>query len=113
MPTQRNTKSADGAAKSVSATLADVIVTLKQDAMIPAIRLRDLCSAVQRVAGLLGEDPARVPLDLPAISTKLASVNPIAAGIGAKTLSNVRSAFLTAVKVSGLNPVSALDQNAV
>jgi integrase len=105
MPTQRNSSSPDGATKSASATLADVIVTLKQDATIPSIRLRDLRSAVQRVAGLLGEDPARVPLDLPAISTKLASVSPIAVGIGAKTLSNVRSNFLTAVKLSGLKPV--------
>jgi hypothetical protein len=49
--------------------------------------------------------PAGIPLDLPEISAKLASVNPIAVGVSAKTLANLRSGFLTAVKVSGLKPV--------
>ena len=39
------------------------------------------------------------------ISAKLASVNPIAVGVSAKTLANLRSGFLTAVKVSGLKLV--------
>jgi integrase len=106
MPIQPKTKgSPQGRPISTTIKLADVIVALKGDAAIPATRLRDLRSAVQRVAGFLGDEPGRIPLDLPAISTKLTSVNPIAVGIGAKTLSNVRSAFLTAVKVSGLKPV--------
>ena len=57
------------------------------------------------VAELLGQEPDAIPLDLPAISTKLKSVNPIAVGVNAKTLANVRSGFLTAVKVSGLKTV--------
>jgi hypothetical protein len=42
---------------------------------------------------------------LPAISAKLAEFNPVAVGISAKTFANLRSGFLTALKVSGLKPV--------
>ena len=86
-------------------TLVDLLISLEQDTFLSATRLRDLSSAVKRVAALLSEEPAGIPLDLPAISVKLASVNPIAAGISAKTFANLRSGFLTAVKVSGLKPV--------
>ena len=56
MAIQRKTKgSPHGTALSTTISLADVIVALKGDAAIPATRLRDLCSAVQRVAGFLGE----------------------------------------------------------
>ena len=54
---------------------------------------------------LLGDDPARIPLDLPAISAKLAAVSPVAAGLTSKTFSNIRSDFMAAVKASGLKPV--------
>jgi integrase len=106
MPIKRKTNgSTPGAINSTTATLADLLVALEHDTGISATRLRDLRSAVQRVAGLLGEEPAGIPLDLPTISTKLASVNSIAVGISPKTLANLRSGFLTAVKVSGLKPV--------
>jgi hypothetical protein len=106
MPIKRNTKgSPHAAAVSVPITLADVLIVLERAATISPTRLRDLRSAVQRVAGLLGEEPAGIALDLPAISARLAGVNPIAAGVSAKTLANLRSGFLTAVKVSGLKPV--------
>lgn len=62
-------------------------------------------SAVKRVADLLGDEPAAILLDLPAIGTKLANVNPITVGVSAKTLANLRSGFLTAIKVSGLKLV--------
>lgn len=93
------------AVKPTTLTLADVLISLSQETALSATRLRDLQSAVKRVAGLLGEEPASVSLDLPAISTKLKSVNPIAVGVSAKTFANLRSGFLTAVKVSGLKPV--------
>jgi len=89
-------------------TLADVPVALKEVDAIPATRLRDLCSCVQRVAALLGKDPAAIELALPAISVMLATVNPVAAGMSAKTLANLRSGFLSAVKLSGLHPVQRL-----
>ena len=106
MATKGKTKpSTGGAAKPTTLTLADVLISLGEETSLSATRLRDLQSAVKRVAELLGQEPRAVPLDLPAISTKLASVNPIAVGVSAKTLANLRSGFLTAVKVSGLKRV--------
>lgn len=57
------------------------------------------------MASLLGEDPERTPLDLRAISAKLAAVSPVAAGLTGKTFSNIRSDFVAAVKFSGLKSV--------
>jgi hypothetical protein len=106
MPTKRKTKpSIGGAAKTPTLTLANVLISVGRESSLSATRLRDLQSAVKRIAALLGQEPAAVPLDLRAISTKLASANPIAVGVSAKTLANLRSGFLTAVKVSGLKPV--------
>jgi integrase len=106
MPIKRNTNStARRATNPGTVTLADLLTSLDHGTSHSATRSRDLQSAVKRVAGLLGDEPGGVPLDLPAISTKLASVNPIAVGVSAKTLANLRSGFLAAVKVSGLKPV--------
>jgi integrase len=106
MTIKRNTKGFGSAADTPGpVTLADVLARLQHNDAISATRLRDLRSALQRVAGLLGEGPAHVPLELPVISAKLAAVNPIAVGISTKTLANLRSGFLTAVKLSGLKPV--------
>jgi hypothetical protein len=54
---------------------------------------------------LLAEEPAHIPLDLPAISARLGAVNPVAAGLTPKTVANLRSDLLAAVKASGLKPV--------
>jgi integrase len=106
MPIKHKTNDpAGGTPKSTSSTLVDLLISLDRDTSISATRLRDLQSAVNRVADLLGEEPASIPLDLADISTKLAMVNPIAVGISPKTLANIRSGFLTAVKISGLKPV--------
>jgi hypothetical protein len=78
---------------------------LRPETSLSAIRLRDLQSAVKRVAELLGQEPRAIPLDLPAIGTKLKSVNPITVGVSAKTFANLRSGLLTAVKISGLKIV--------
>jgi integrase len=86
-------------------TLASVLAALEEPGGVSGTRLRDLKSAVKRVAFLLGNEPAAIALDLGAISTGLVAVNPVAAGLTAKSLSNIRSDFLAAVKASGLSPV--------
>lgn len=106
MSAKRKTKpSNSAAAKPATSTLAEVLISLGQETSMSPTRMRDLQSAVKRVAELLGQEPRGVALDLPAISAKLAGVNPIAVGVSAKTLANLRSGFLTAVKVSGLKLV--------
>ena len=68
-------------------------------------RLRDLKSATKRVAILLGNEPAAIPLCMAAISTRLAVVSPAALGLTAKRFANIRSDFLAAVKASGVKPL--------
>jgi integrase len=87
-------------------TLADVLTALEREGKLTATRKRDLVSAVKRVANLLGDEPAAIALDMPAISARLAAVNPVAVGITSKRLSNIRSDFLAAVKAAGLMPVN-------
>src|SRR5260221_1480157 len=94
-----------GATNVDEATLAQVIAALDGKTLLSETRRRDLRSAVKRVAALLAEDPARIPLDLPAISARLGAINPVAAGLTPKTIANIRSDFLAAVKASGLKPV--------
>jgi integrase len=87
-------------------TLADVDAALKKCTELTPVRLRDLGSAVARVAELLGDDPARISLDLRAIGTKLAGISPAAVGLSPKSLSNIRANFMGAVKASGLAPAA-------
>jgi len=88
-------------------TLAGVLAALEHPSKLSATRVRDLRSAVKRVAALLGNEPAAIALDMAGISMRLAAVNPIAAGMTIKRFANIRSDFLAAVKASGLLPVKA------
>jgi hypothetical protein len=83
-------------------TLADVLAVVERSATLSPTPLRDLRSAVVRVADLLGNIPGRIALDLPTISARLAAINTVAAGMTGKRLTNIRSDFLAAVKASGL-----------
>ena len=103
--TQKPKSADDGAETTVTITLQDVLNAVERRASLTATRSRDLRSAVTRVASLLGDAPAPIPLDLPAISAKLAAANPAAAGLSSKTLANIRSDFVAAVRVSGLKPI--------
>ena len=86
-------------------TLATVLAALEQPAGLPTTRLRDLRSAVKRVADLLGDEPAGVPLDIGAIGARLGAVSPVAAGMTPKRFANIRSDFLAAMKASGVMPI--------
>ena len=62
-------------------------------------------SAVKRVAKLLGNEPAAIAVDMGVISAGLAAVNAVAKlGSSSKSLANIRSDFLAAVKASGIGP---------
>src|SRR5258708_2657044 len=90
-----------------SVSLADVAHALTVKGSLLATRRRDLRWAASRVAALRGEDPSQLPLDLAVIAGKLAAVNPVAAGLTPKTLSNIRSDFLAAVRARKLQPMPA------
>src|SRR5262249_38849250 len=93
---------AAGRAAAAPATLQAVVPWRQGARALAASRLRDMRSAVTRVAKLLGAAPSHIPLDLPVLSGKLAAINPLAAGLATKTFSNIRSDFLAAVSASGL-----------
>jgi integrase len=87
--------------RAESMTLATMLAALERPGILSATRLRDLRSAVKRVADLLGNEPAGIALDMEAISTRLGAINPLAVGMTAKRFANIRSDFLAAVKTSG------------
>ena len=89
------------------ATLAEVVIALGGARELSRTRVRDLVSAVQRVAALLGNEPGAITVDVSALSARLATINPVAAGITPKRLTNIRSDFLAALKASGLIPAGA------
>src|SRR3974390_2948451 len=86
-------------------TLADVDSEVAKNESLSATRRRDWGSAISRVAALLGEEPGHLPVELENIAARLATITPAAVGMTEKTLANVRSDFLAAVRQSGLKPV--------
>jgi integrase len=85
-------------------TLATVLAALERPGILSATRLRDLRSAVRRVADLLGNEPAAIAVDMDAIRGRLGTISPLAVGMTAKRFANVRSDFLAAVKACGVKP---------
>ena len=69
-------------------------------------RIRDLTSAITCFCGLIEQEPDGIPLDLAWIRDKLNAINPVANGISAKRLANIRSDLFAAIAASGLNPSS-------
>jgi hypothetical protein len=88
-------------------TLATLLAALESHSGLSETRRRDLRSAVKRVAHLLGNTPAAIPLAMDTIREGLGGVNPIAVGMTPKRFANIRSDFVAAVKASGLLPVNA------
>ena len=86
--------------------MATVLAALDHAGKLSATRKRDLRSAVKRVADLLGDEPAGIVLDLPAISSRLNTINPLALGFTAKRFANIRSDFLASAKLCGAKSVA-------
>ena len=105
MTTKTHSKEPPPTTSPRAKTLADVLAVVERSTALSPTRLRDLRSAVIRVADLLGNVPGRIALDLPTISTRLAAISPVAAGMTTKRFANIRSDFLAAVKASGLMPI--------
>src|SRR5262249_59918371 len=75
-------------------SLAGVLAALERDGKLTATRQRDLISAGERGAVLLGDEPAALPLDITAISARLAAVNPAAGGPRSHSLADIKSHLL-------------------
>jgi integrase len=97
-----------GSSGSTPPTLATVLTKLDPaPAGLSKTRVRDLRSATSRVAELLGNVPAALPLVMQEIQAGLSAVNPIAVGMTRKRFTNIRSDFVAAVKASGVIPLKA------
>jgi hypothetical protein len=96
-----------GPAPPPRATLASVLKALDGSSGLSEVRLRDLRSAVRRVAELLGNVPAAIPLAMEEIQAGLSTINPLAVDLSAKRFANIRSDFLAAVKASGVLPIKS------
>jgi integrase len=106
MPPKLETKAIGKGGSALTAiTLQDLLKAVEARETLSVTRRRDLLSSVKRVASLLGEDPSRIPLHVPELSSKLAVVNPVSKGLSAKTFSNIKSDFLAAVKACELTPL--------
>jgi Phage integrase family len=88
-------------------TLAAMPAALARSGKLSPTRVRDLRSAVKRVADLLGDEPAAISLDIAGISARLNTINPVAAGMTGKRLANIRSDFLAAAKACEVQPVTS------
>jgi integrase len=86
-------------------TLQDVLDGLAGNSGLPAIRRRDLRSAVQCFAALVDSSPAYVSLDLAAIRSTLDLMVPIQAKVSRKRWANLRSDLSAALAASGLQPM--------
>ena len=94
-----------GSAPSPPPSLATVLSALEAPSVPSETRLRDLRSAVRRVAELLANVPAAISLVMEEIQAGLGAVNPIAVGMSSKRYTNIRSDFVAAVKASGVIPI--------
>src|SRR5262249_31133940 len=95
------------------ATLADVLTGLERNKRLSPKRRRELRYGVSRAARLLRNEPRAILLHLSAIGARLADINPVAVGISAKRVANVRSILLPAVQESGVRPAKAAASKAL
>jgi hypothetical protein len=84
-------------------TLADVLERLASDVQLEPTRRRDLCSAVRRLARLLDRDPAMLPARMSDLNEAIKRVNPAQCGVSEKSLQNIRSDALAALRHLGIN----------
>ncbi len=82
-------------------TFSEVIVQIRSDENLTVNQRRDWASAIRRVLELLDLDPERTPASIVAIKKKLQGVHHAQANISAKTLANLKSNTLAALRHVG------------
>ncbi len=89
-------------------TLADLVGAVDRFADMDRKKKAHIKGRLIRLADLLGNTPTAIPLDMGEINKRLEGVDRIAAGISAKTISNIRWTLTGAVRRSGLVPGAPL-----
>jgi integrase len=86
----------------VTATFADVMAAVEQDATLSPARRRDLLSSVRRFTALLELDPVRERAGLVAYRDKVRRFAPAAADLSPKAWSNILAGTRAALRVAGI-----------
>jgi hypothetical protein len=84
-------------------TLADVLEAVRLRPSLSLQTRRDLTSSVRRVANLVSPDGLTFPADPGLIAVRLSAISPAMAGLTHAALSNVKSRFRRALKLSGIS----------
>jgi integrase len=87
--------------KKATKTLAHVF-ELVETAELSPCQIRDMRSAINRVAEMAGMAPAQVEATPPALRIMLSSILPAAHGVIPKTWANIVSQFRTALRIAGV-----------
>jgi integrase len=82
---------------TLTLTLGDVVLRLKEDPSLLPARRRDLISAVLRVCNIVGVDPNATPASMQYMRPLIKKVWPAKHGLRPKTWSNLRSNFRAAL----------------
>ena len=93
--------STNPASLSPPKTLQDVIERIAAMEQLSRQRRQDLCSAVRKIAGLLGRPARDVEVNVEAINRHIASLTPAMVGMTASRWKNVRSLLGAALKLTG------------
>jgi len=93
-----------GGTATPAPTLADLVSAVEGFAWLDRKKRNHMQGRLLRLASLLGDTAAAIPLDMSEIGQRLEKVDRIAAGVSAKTITNIRWALITAVGKSGLVP---------
>jgi integrase len=83
-------------------SLADVLRHVEQAHDVDVRKRREMCSALRKLAGVLGSDPASVSAEPRSLRMALAKVTPAAAGVTPQRWANIRSLVLKALKLAGI-----------
>ncbi|WP_140984702.1 hypothetical protein [Asticcacaulis tiandongensis] len=87
-------------------TLADVISLIPLNQALPASRKRDLISACNSIARLIGQPPYALPADVSTLRNLIVTLHPAQGRISQKRLANIRADLTAALEVSGVTPPS-------
>ncbi|MBW0158424.1 tyrosine-type recombinase/integrase [Sedimentimonas flavescens] len=83
------------------------VLTKLDELQIPAMRCRDLKSAVRSVCRLIDRAPEEVPANINWVQIRLRRIHPVQAGISEKRLKNIRSDVLKALELCGASRARA------
>ncbi len=90
-----------GGGNRAPATLGEVLARLSAMNDLPRQRRDDLCSAVRRVAGLIGIPAADIPADAAVLRRRLSVLTPAGAGMTPRRFKNVRALLTAALELTG------------